>query len=87
MGEDGGDGADLAGRLGSPGGGVQMFDEKLVHAIVGGEDLDCGAGGRGHGSSIYSKRKLTPENESGQEWRALVVSGVGIFKTVRKGAN
>jgi len=40
--EDGRDGAGLAGRFGAPGGGVEMFDQKLVDAIVGGEDADCG---------------------------------------------
>ena len=33
----------LAGRFGSPGGRVKMFDENLVHAIIGGKDLDCGS--------------------------------------------
>ncbi len=36
------DGADVAGRFGRPGGRVKMFDEDLVHAIVGGKDLDGG---------------------------------------------
>jgi hypothetical protein len=40
--EDGRNGAGLAGRVGSPGGGVKMFDKNLVHAIIGGKDLDCG---------------------------------------------
>jgi hypothetical protein len=34
-------GAGLAGRFGSPGGRVKMFDKDLVHAIIGGEDPDC----------------------------------------------
>ena len=42
--EDRGNGADLAGRLGGPGGGVKMLDENLVHAIIGGKDVDGGAG-------------------------------------------
>src|SRR6266480_450384 len=33
--------ADLAGRFGSPGGRVKMFDEHLVHALIGGKDSDC----------------------------------------------
>ena len=41
--EDRRNGADLARRLGSPGRRVKMFDEHLVHAIVGGKDLDCGS--------------------------------------------
>jgi hypothetical protein len=56
-------GAGLAGRFGSPGGGVKVFDKKLVHAIVGGEDLNCGSAElrvnlvvtvlrRGHGSVL-----------------------------------
>src|SRR5438094_1315449 len=35
--------AGRAGRFGSPGGRVKMFDKNLVHAIVGGKDLDCGS--------------------------------------------
>jgi hypothetical protein len=31
---------DLAGGFGSPGGGVKVFDKNLVHAIIGGKDLD-----------------------------------------------
>jgi hypothetical protein len=41
--EDRGNGADLAGRFGSPGGRVKMFDKNLVHALIGGEDLNCGS--------------------------------------------
>ncbi|MCU1258138.1 MAG: hypothetical protein JWO80_1023, partial [Bryobacterales bacterium] len=49
-----------AGRFGSPGGRVKMFDKNLVHAIVGGKDLDCGSAElsvnlvltRGHGSLL-----------------------------------
>src|SRR5258707_282920 len=45
-------------RVGSPGGWVKMFDKNLVHAIIGGKDLDCGTAElsvnlgltRGHGS-------------------------------------
>jgi len=43
MREDGRDGANLAGRFSSPGGRVKMFDKNLIHAIVGGEDPDCGS--------------------------------------------
>jgi hypothetical protein len=28
----------------SPGGRVEMFDKNLIHAIIGGKDLDCGLG-------------------------------------------
>src|SRR2546430_864915 len=50
--------AGRAGRFGSPGGRVKMFDKNLVHAIIGGKDLDCGSAElsvdlaltRGHGS-------------------------------------
>src|SRR6266852_6251184 len=58
--EDRRNGADLvfAGRFGSPGGRVKMFDKNLVHALIGGKDLDCGSAElsvnlgltRGHGS-------------------------------------
>ena len=41
--EDRGDGASFAGRFGEPGRRVKLFDEKLVHAIIGGEDADRGA--------------------------------------------
>jgi hypothetical protein len=60
MREDRRNGAGLSGRFGSPGGGVKAFDKKLVHAIVGGKDLDCGSAElsvnlvltRGHGSLL-----------------------------------
>ena len=46
--EDRGDGADAGGfcwqfawQFCFPDGGVEMFDEELVHAVVGGKDLDC----------------------------------------------
>ena len=60
MREDRGDGAGLAGRFGSPGGRVKMFDKNLVDAIVGGKNLDCGSAElsvklgltRGHGSLL-----------------------------------
>src|SRR6266496_3916319 len=41
--EDGRDGAGLARRCGSPGGRVEMLDENLVDAIVGGKDLHGGS--------------------------------------------
>src|SRR5258708_17821769 len=41
--EDRRNGAGLAGRFGSPGGRVKMFDKNLVDAIIGGKDLDCGS--------------------------------------------
>jgi hypothetical protein len=48
VGKDGGDGADTGGwfrwRLGFPDGGVEVFDEDLVHAFVGGEDAERGWG-------------------------------------------
>src|SRR6266849_3964843 len=60
--EDRRNGADIvfAGRFGSPGGRVKMFDQNLVHAIIGGKDLDCGSAElsvnpgltRGHGSLL-----------------------------------
>jgi hypothetical protein len=53
-------GAGLAGRFGSPGGRVKVFDKNLVYAIIAGKDLDCGSSKlsvnlaltRGHGSLI-----------------------------------
>src|SRR5438105_129267 len=58
--EDRRNGAGLAGRFGSPGGRVKMFDENLVHAIINGKDLDWGSAElsvnlvltRGHGSLL-----------------------------------
>jgi hypothetical protein len=66
VGEDRCDAADVAGRFGwrfcrqfgSPGVRVKMFDKDLVHAVIGGKDLDCGQAElsvnlglmRGHGS-------------------------------------
>jgi hypothetical protein len=41
--EDRRDGARLAGRLGSPRARIKMFDKHLVHALVGGKDLNRGA--------------------------------------------
>ena len=41
--EDRRNGADLAGRFGSPGVRVKMFDKNLVHAIIGGKDPLCGS--------------------------------------------
>ena len=60
--EDGRNAADVAGRFGSPGGRVKMFDENLVDAIVGAKDLDCGSPQlrvdlgltRGHGSLLLT---------------------------------
>lgn len=37
VGEDGGDGADIAGRLGFPCGGVEMLDDELVHLLIDGK--------------------------------------------------
>ena len=58
VGEDCCNRAGLAGRFGSPGGRVKIFDKNLVDAIVGGKDLDRAPAGlgvnlglmRGHGS-------------------------------------
>lgn len=58
--EDRRNGADVAGRFRFPDGRVKMFDKKLVHAIIGGKDLDCGLAElsaglvftRGHGSLL-----------------------------------
>ena len=63
--EDRRNGTDLAGRFGSPGSRVKLFDKYLVHALIGGKDLDCGSAQlcvnglrvnflstRGHGSPL-----------------------------------
>jgi hypothetical protein len=42
VGEDRRNRAGLAGRFGSPGGRVKIFDKNLIYAIVGGKGLDCG---------------------------------------------
>ena len=41
--EDRGNASGLAGWFGRPGGRVKMFDENLVHALIGGKDLDGGS--------------------------------------------
>ena len=59
VGEDGSDGADVAGRLRLPDGGVKIFDEHLVHAIAGSEDPGCGGAELSAGVSDYAEvRKL-----------------------------
>jgi len=58
--EDRSNGTGLAGRFGSPGGSVKMFDKNLVDVIIDGKDLDCGSAElrvnlvltRGHGSLL-----------------------------------
>jgi hypothetical protein len=58
--EDRRNGSDVAGRLGSPGGRVKMFDKNLVDAIIRDKNLDCGSAElsvnlvltRGHGSLL-----------------------------------
>jgi len=42
MRKDCGDGADFAGWLSGSGGRVELFDEKLVHAFIGGKNLHGG---------------------------------------------
>jgi len=44
MREDGRNAAGLAGRFGSPGARVEVFDNNLVYAIVSGKDPDRGSG-------------------------------------------
>jgi len=64
--EDRRDGADLAGRSGSPGARVKMFDNDLVHPLIGSKDLNRGSAPlcvnllslnfllmRGHGSLLF----------------------------------
>src|SRR5271165_1156495 len=66
--EDRRNAADLAGRLGSPGGGVKMFDKHLVQALIGGKDPDCGSAGLrvnlgltgGHGSLLLTYHTSEP---------------------------
>jgi hypothetical protein len=41
--EDRRDGADFAGRLGFPGGGVKVLDDNLIDAIIGKKNLAGGA--------------------------------------------
>ena len=63
MSEDRRNAADLAGRFGSPGGRIKMLDNHLVHALIGGKDLDCGSAElsvnlgltRGHGSRLLEQ--------------------------------
>jgi hypothetical protein len=59
--EDRRNGAGLAGRFGTPGGRVEMFDKNVVDAIIGDKNLDCGSAelsfnlalARGHGSLTW----------------------------------
>lgn len=61
--EDCRDGADVAWRIGFPCTRVEMFDKDLVHAFIGGKDLDCDSAElsvnfvltRGHGSSFIRR--------------------------------
>ena len=79
--EDRRNGAGLAGRFNFPGGRVKMFDENLVHAIVGGKDLDRGLAElranlvltRSHGSLYISL---------GANWEKA--SGAASSKRVRR---
>src|SRR5437870_12646056 len=67
VGEDRRNAADLAGRFGSPDGRVKMFDKHLVHALIGGKDLDCGSAElsvnlgwtRGHGSLLLARNNTS----------------------------
>src|SRR5690242_4983938 len=69
MREDGRNAAGLAGRFGSPGARVKIFDNNLVYAIVSGKDADRGSGElsvalvltRAHGYLVpmHSRRSLT----------------------------
>jgi len=43
VGKDRGNAARVAGRFGSPDSRVEMFDNNLVDAIIGGKDLHCGS--------------------------------------------
>jgi hypothetical protein len=48
-------GADFARWFGSPRSRVKMFDKNLVHAIIGGKDLDrCSVELTGHGSLLLA---------------------------------
>src|SRR5216684_8743569 len=75
--EDRRNGADLAGRFGSPGGRVEMFDKNLVHAIIGGKDLDCGSAElsvnlvltRGHGSLLLDLYYFRAVSRCRRCWR------------------
>ena len=69
MREYGRNAAGLAGRFGSPGARVKIFDNNLVYAIVSGKDADRGSGElsvalvltRAHGYLVpmHSRRSLT----------------------------
>ena len=82
--EDRRNGAGLAGRLGPPDGRVKTFDENLVHAIIGGKDLDCGVAElslnlgltRGHGSLLLDLIILPGRR---QHFRDLALSGLPII--------
>ena len=88
VGEDRRNGADLARRFGSPGGRVKMFDKNLVHAIIGGKDLDCGSAElsvnlgltidvltRGHGSLLLDLIILPGRRQAGESGKNFVEVG------------
>jgi hypothetical protein len=81
--EDRRNGAGLAGRFGSPGGSVKMFDKNLVHAIIGGKDLDCGSAElsvnlvltRGHGSLLLDFRAVGHSEVECANWGRAMSTG------------
>src|ERR1700675_1136244 len=66
--EDRRNGADLGGRFSVPGTRVEMFEKQLVHALIGGKDLDCGTAKLrlnvvsrcGHGSALLDLKIASP---------------------------
>ena len=66
--EDRDNGAGLAGRFGFPGTRVEMFDKHLIHALIGGKDLDRGpaelcvnvVSRRGHVSALLAREIISP---------------------------
>src|SRR5882724_10440140 len=87
----------FAGRFGSPGGRVKMFDKNLVHAIISGKDLDRGSAElsvnlgltRGHGSLLLSKDRthfFNPAVQFTTTLMACVDSPISVFTIARPSA-
>jgi hypothetical protein len=94
--EDRGNGADLAGRLGSPGGRVKMLDQNLVHAVIGSEDPGCGSAELnlgltcGHGflfpalSYFRASENDRPISRALCGWR-ISETGIGVKRILGRG--
>jgi RimJ/RimL family protein N-acetyltransferase len=74
--EDRRNGAGLAGRFGSPGGRVKMFDKNLIYAVIGGKGPDCGLV-----EVEYEPRGLSGPNEFCPDGRLCGEDGPNAART------